>query len=218
MILDPFRMTIAVVPIAAYLLLLAVINARSRPMLINGGRDLFTLGMALSGLVVVGPIELLRPEAAAAEFGNYVWLSLLVFYWLWVLLAVLVARPRLVIYNITAEELRPILAEAAAELDTNSRWAGDSLSLPELGVQLHIDEFAVMRNVALASSGARQNLDGWHRLGGALAHKLQPVRIRPNPWTVAFALAGVLFLGASLGHMLGHPLQLAEAMREVLEY
>jgi hypothetical protein len=218
MAVDPFRLTIAAVPLAAYLLLLAVINARRRPFLTSGGCDLFALGLALSGLMFVGPIELLRPEAAAAEFGNYVWISLLVFYWLWVLLAVLMSRPRVVIYNISADELRPILAEAAAEMDANSRWAGDSLALPSLGVQLHIDDFALMRNVTLGSSGHRQNLDGWRRLSGALAHKLRPVQVRANPWAVGLVLAGLVLLAVSLSHMLVHPLQLAEAMREVLEY
>ena len=87
------------------------------------------------------------------------------FYWLWVLLVVLVARPRLVVYNISTEELHPVLAEAAARLDPDSRWAGNSLALPNLGVQLHLESFDMMRNVSLVSSGSRQNLDGWRRAG-----------------------------------------------------
>src|SRR5690349_20902435 len=102
---DPLRLAIALVPLAAYFLLLALVNARRRPFVTTGGCDLAVLGAALSGMVLVGPIELFRPEAAAAEFGGYVWVFLIVFYWLCVWLAVLVARPRLVVYNITAEEL-----------------------------------------------------------------------------------------------------------------
>jgi hypothetical protein len=218
MIIDPLRLTIAAVPLAAYLLLLAVLNFRRRPFLTNGGNDLFALGLALSGVIFVGPLELLRPEAAAAEFGNYVWLSLLFFYWLWVLLFVLVARPRLVIYNISAEELHPVLAEAAAELDAQARWAADSLALPTLGVQLHIDDFPFMRNVSLSSSGSRQSLDGWQRLAGALAHKLRPVRVQSNRRALSFLLAATILMAASLSHMLAHPMQLAEAAREVFQY
>ena len=178
---DPFRLAIALVPVAAYLLLLALVNLRRRPFLTTGGSDLAALGVALSGLVFVGPLELFRPEAATAEFGNYIWLFLLVFYWLWVLLVVLLARPRLVIYNVSAEELHPVLAEAAARLDPDSRWAGNSLALPNLGVQLHLESFDLMRNVSLASSGSRQNLDGWRRLARELATALRPVRVKPNP-------------------------------------
>ena len=109
---------------------------RRRPFLTSGGSDLTALGVALSGLMFVGPLELFRPEAATREFGNYIWLFLLLFYWLWLLLVVLLARPRLVVYNISMEELHPVLAEAAGRLDPDARWAGNHLTLPRLGVQL----------------------------------------------------------------------------------
>ena len=86
MIVDPLRLAIAVVPVAAYVLVLGLLNLRRRPFLTSGGCDLTALGIALSGLMFVGPMELLRPESATRSFGNYVWLFLLLFYWLWLLL------------------------------------------------------------------------------------------------------------------------------------
>ena len=130
MTVDPFRLAIALVPVAAYVLLLGLVNLRRRPFLTSGGSDLTALGVALSGLMFVGPLELFRPEAATRSFGNYIWLFLLLFYWLWLVLVVLLSRPRLVIYNISAEELHPVLAETAARLDPAARWAGNQLSLP----------------------------------------------------------------------------------------
>ena len=127
MTVDPFRLAIALVPVAAYVLLLGLVNLRRRPFLTSGGSDLTALGVALSGLMFVGPLELFRPEAATRSFGNYIWLFLLLFYWLWLVLVVLLSRPRLVIYNISAEELHPVLAEAAARLDPAARWAGNQL-------------------------------------------------------------------------------------------
>ncbi len=162
--MDPLRLAIAIVPVAAYVLLLGLVNLRRRPFLTSGGCDLTALGLAVSGLVFVGPLELFRPEAATRSFGNYIWLFLLMFYWLWLLLVVLLARPRLVIYNIGAEELHPVLAEVAVRVDQSARWAGNHLSLPGLGVQLHLDSLDLMRNVSLVSSGSRQNIDGWRRL------------------------------------------------------
>src|SRR6187401_1293424 len=141
MTVDPFRLAIALVPVAAYVLLLGLVNLRRRPFLTSGGCDLTALGVALSGLMFVGPLELFRPEAATRSFGNFVWLFLLMFYWLWLVLVVLLSRPRLVIYNISAEELHSILAESAARLDPAARWAGNQLSLPGLGVRLHLDTF-----------------------------------------------------------------------------
>jgi hypothetical protein len=218
MSVDPFRLAIALVPLAAYLLLLALVNLRRRPFLATGGSDMAALGVALTGLAFVGPLDLFRPEAATAEFGNYIWPIMIVFYWLWVLLAVLVGSPRLVVYNISAEELHPVLAEAASRLDPDSRWAGNSLALPNLGVQLHLESFDLMRNVSLASSGSRQNLDGWRELARALASALKPARVKPNPRGVGFLLVAALLMAGSLASLVNHPKELAYAVQEVFAF
>ena len=215
---DPLRLSIALVPLAAYMLLLSLVNLRRRPFLTSGGSDLAALGVALSGLAFVGPLELFRPEAATNEFGNFIWPVLLVFYWLWVLLVVLVVRPRLVVYNVSIEELHPVIAEAASRLDPDSRWAGNSLALPNLGVYLHLESFDLMRNVSLASSGSRQNLDGWRELSRALATSLKPVRVKPNPRGVGFLLLAVLLMSGSLMSLVNHPKELAYAVEEVFAY
>src|SRR5688500_3460837 len=168
MSVDPFRLAIALVPLGAYVLLLSFINARRRPFITSGGSDLMAIGLALSGLMFVGPLELFRPEAATREFGNYIWLFLLSLYWLGLVLVLLLVRPRLVIYNTSSEELRPLLAEAAGRLDPEARWAGNHLTLPTLDVHLHLDSLDVMRNVSLVSTGSQQNIDGWRRLAREL--------------------------------------------------
>jgi hypothetical protein len=218
MSIDPLRLAIAVVPVAAYVLLLGLVNLPRRPFLTSGGCDLTALGIALSGLVFVGPMELFRPEAATRSFGNYIWLFLLLFYWLWLLLLVLLSRPRLVIYNISAEELHPVLAETAARIDSGVRWAGNQLSLPGLGLQLHLDSLDVMRNVSLVSSGGRQNLDGWRRLARELGASLRSVRVRRNPRAVGFLLVSFTLMTASVTHLLLHQESLMQAMNEILAY
>ena len=216
--MDPLRLTIAAIPLAAYMLLLGLLNLRRQPLMTTGNSDLATLGLALSGVMLVGPLELFRPEAAVAEMGNYVWLLLLSFYWLWVWLFGLLSRPRLVIYNVSAEELHPVLAEVAAELDSNARWAGDSLTLPGLGIQLHLDGFSIMRNVSLASSGGRQSLDGWRCLATLMAKKLSAIRVQSNPRAVSFFLAAAVLIALSFTQLLSRPLELAEALHEVWKY
>ena len=215
MIPDPLRLAIALVPIGAYFVLIGLLNARRRPFVTSGGSDLAALGAAASGLILVGPIELFRPEAASAEFGGYVWLFLLVFYWLWVWLAVLLGRPRLVIYNISGEELRPQLAEAAREIDPQSRWAGDSLALPTLGVQLHVESWDVMRHVSLVSNGSRQSIDGWRKLSGALRNRLGQLQVGRNPRSLGLLLLAAVLIGASITHMVNHPERVAQAMEEM---
>jgi hypothetical protein len=216
--MDPLRLAIAIVPAAAYVLLLGLVNLRRRPFLTSGGCDLTALGLAVSGLVFVGPLELFRPEAATRSFGNYIWLFLLMFYWLWLLLVVLLARPRLVVYNINTEELHSVLAEVAARVDQSARWAGNHLSLPGLGVQLHLDSLDLMRNVSLVSSGSRQSIDGWRRLALELAPALRKVRVKPNPRAIGFLVVSLALLTISVAHLLNHQDALVQAMNEVFAY
>lgn len=218
MIPDPLRLAIALVPLVAYCVLLALVNVRRRPFVTTGGCDLAALGAALSGVVLVGPIELFRPEEASAQFGSFVWLFLLVFYWLCVWLAVLMAKPRLVVYNLREEQLRPVLAEVARKLDPQSRWAGDSLAMPTLGVQLHVECFEIMRHSSLVASGVKQNMAGWQQLSGELRTQLALLHVRPNPRSLGLALVAIALMAISITHMLGAPQEVAQAMDEMLSF
>ena len=136
--------------------------------------------------MIVGPIELFAP-LGAAQAGPYVWLLLLALYAMCVVLALLLLRPRLVIYNISVDKLRPVLATLVEQLDTDARWAGDSLVLPGLGVQLYVDSFALFRSASLISAGGNQSHAGWRRLemvagqcAGARGSRPQPERHQPR--------------------------------------
>jgi hypothetical protein len=216
--IDPFRLAVAVIPLAAYLLVLGLLNSRRRPFLTSGGCDLTALGLSISGLLFIGPMELFRPESATRSFGNYIWLFLLLFYWLWLLLMVLLARPRLVIYNISVEELHPVLAEMAARLDQSARWAGNQLSMPTVGVQLHIDRLDLMRNVSLVSSGGRQNIDGWRRVSRELSTALAKVRVKANPRAIGFVILSLALLTITLAHLWLHQTALIQGINEVFAF
>ena len=218
MLPDPLRLAIAFVPLAAYCLVLGILNARRRPFLTTGGADLAAIGVALTGLVLVGPIELFRPEDATTEFGSYVLIFLLVLYWLGLWLTILLSRPRLIIYNISGEELRPVLAETARTIDPQARWAGDSLALPTLQIQLHLETFEFMRHVTLAASGNNQNLAGWRILAGELNNRLQMLRVDSNPRALGIVLFAILLMSLTLTHMLTHPQLVAQAMEEIFSY
>jgi hypothetical protein len=168
--------------------------------------------------MLVGPIQLFRPEAASAEFGGYVWVFLLVFYWLWVWLAVLLSRPRLVVYNVSEEELRPLVAEAAREIDPQARWAGESLSLPTLGVQLHLESFDLMRHVSLVASGPKQHPEGWRQLHAQLRTRLGALPTDANPRAAGFLLVALALTAVSLGGMLAAPTDVARALEELVAF
>ncbi len=214
--MDPLHLSVALGPLAAYLLLLGMINRSRRPFLTTGGRDKAALCLAICGFVIVGPMELFMPSAAVVQFGGYVWLMLLALYALLVTVWVLTARPRLVIYNITPDQLRPILAELVADLDNEARWAGDSLMLPQLGVQLHVESFPAVRNVQLVSSGPQQSYGGWRRLERALDSPLREFTGTRNPYGLSLILFGS-FLIAMIGFwILTERQAMAQALVEML--
>ena len=179
--MDPFRLCVALGPVAMYLLLLSAINLSRRPLLVSGMRDAATLALAVSGLMIVGPLELFFPFDAAVRFGPLVWLLLLALYAMLVVFVLLLLRPRLVIYNISVDKLRPALAELVDRLDSDARWAGDSLMLPGLGVQLYVDHSAVLRSVSLVSAGGNQNHQGWRRLEMAIGEAMAREEVARNP-------------------------------------
>lgn len=218
MMVDPLRLAIALVPLAAYGFVLTWINARRRTFLTSGGCDLLALGIAFSGLIFVGPLDLFRPESATRSFGNFIWLFLLLFYGLWLVLVVLLGRPRLVVYNIRHDEIHPVLAEIASRLDPAARWAGNHLSLPGLNVQLHLDSFELMRNVSLVSSGGRQSIEGWRRLSTELGPALGKIRVRRNPRAVGFLAISIALLTASIWQLLGHPEAVTQAWNEIFAF
>lgn len=190
--MDPFRLCVALGPVAIYLLLVGTLNLFRRPFLVSGTRDTAVLGVAVSGLVLVGPVELLMPVAASIRFGPVVWALLIGLYFTVLAALLLFLRPRLVIYNIAREELRPILADLAIDLDEEARWAGDCLVLPSLGVQLYLECSGAFRNVSLVSAGGVQNHQGWATLEEALETALRRLEVARNSRGFSLLSAGIV--------------------------
>jgi hypothetical protein len=192
--LDPLHLCISLGPLAVYLILIGTLNLSSRPLLTTGARDTAALALAIVGFAIAGPMELFLPASAAQEYGAVVWLLLLSLYALGVSIVLMFMRPRIVIYNIGTEQLRPILADVVSELDPDARWAGDSLTLPRLGVQLFIDPFRPLRNTQLVASGPRQDYSGWRRLEHSLAPALRKTTTGANRYGVTMLLTGLLMV------------------------
>jgi hypothetical protein len=214
--MDPLHVTIALVPLAMYLLVLGVINLSSRPLLTTGGRDLAALAVAVSGLIAAGPMKLFLSESAATLYGGWVWVIMLTAYGLSALLLTLIIRPRLVVYNVTEEQLRPVVEEVSATLDANARWAGESLNLPQLGVQLHLESQPAAKNVQLVSSGPQQNIYGWRRLELELGAALSGVRTKPNRVGIVWVLLGVLAMGGITWSLADNPAAVTQALNDLL--
>lgn len=213
--MDPLHFCIAIAPLAVYLLLLGVMNLRGRPFVTTGARDAAALAIGLVGFVVAGPMELFFPEGAASRFGAWVWLMLIVFYGLCVALGVLLMRSRIVIYNVTLDQLRPILTSVAMRLDKRSRWNGDSLLLPEKRVHLHVEPSEFLRNVQLIAGGNKQSYEGWQALEEELNAALRKIRVGPNLIGVPLLLvSGGLALCAAIW-MLRDQTAVAQALQDL---
>jgi hypothetical protein len=215
--MDPFRLCLALGPVAMYLLLLGAVNLRGRPLVFSGVRDATLLALAIAGLMVVGPMELFFPYSAAAQYGPRVWLLLATLYVTCVLMVLLLLRPRLVIYNMSADRIRPVLAEVVERLDADARWAGDSLALPGLGVQLYVDHFAPSRSVSLVSAGGSQNRLGWRRLELALRTALAREEPRRNPRGAGIVAAGLLIVAVLATTVVRNPQSIVKALSEIGE-
>ena len=98
------------------------------------------------------------------------------------------------------------------------RWAGNQLSLPGLGVQLHLDSLDIMRNVSLVASGGRQNLDGWRRLARELGRSLSSMRVKANPRAVGLLAVSLALFAVCVTQLLVHPTELVQAMNEVFAF
>jgi hypothetical protein len=211
-----FASCLAFLPLALYLLVLGWMNLRPWPLIVSGARETAALGLALAGPVLIGPGQLLLPPAATRHFGAWVWLLLAVLYALAVLLAILVARPRLVIYNIGATELRAVLVEVATQFDAGAHWAGDSLALDRLGLELRIEAFAWMRNVSLIANGDHQSTSDWHHLEQSLRVALAGVRAKRGRRGAALISLGGLLVFWLVYRVANNPAQTVQGMLDLL--
>jgi len=195
---DPFRSCLALGPLAIYLLVMALTNFSRRPVVVSGARDTAGLGFATAGLLFIGPIELALQLVPIAD-PRYAWTLIVVLYGLFVTLAVLLAAPRIVVYNVALDRLRPVLADVVNELDPGARWAGSSVAMPRLHVEFHLDDHAAVRNVSLVASAAPQSYQGWRLLERSLRAELRKsVESSPNLWGVG-ALATALAMIGRMG-------------------
>ena len=194
--MDSIFFPLAFGPLAVYLLLFGWLNLSRRPVLMSGTRDIYALGVAVSGMVFVGPFNLFLPEPARIRFGFLVWLLVAVLYVLCVILLTMLVRPRLVIYNMTLQQLGPVLTAMMDRMGWKYDWSGNILTISQLKVQCEIDSFSSFRNIVLRGASAGQSCNGWQRFGVALRAELKVIEVVSNPLgklMVCFGLLGLSF-------------------------
>ena len=184
-------LAIAILPLGGYLLLIGWFHLRRRPVLVPGGLDLALLAAGVSGLVLVGPLALVQPAVGTSPWAAAM---LVLLGGLIVGVAVLVMRPRLVIYNATIDRLRPVVAEVVSGLDGSARWAGETVALPARGLQVSLDGRGVTRCVSLVATGTRTSNEAWSEFARRMRREVRPVRVRRNPWGLLAVMLGLAIL------------------------
>ena len=216
--MDPLHLAMALGPVAVYFLLLGLVNISRKPFITNGSRDAAVLGLAVCGLFMAGPMELFMPQTVAQRWAPWVWwLLVLALYLLSLTLLVLLLRPRIVIYNMTADRLRPTMATIVKQLDSEARWAGECLTMPTLGVQLHLESFGSLRNVQLKAAGPQQNFAGWRRLEGSLREAMTAEKVDRNPYGVTLIFMGSLMAAAVLYTTVNNHESVSQSLAEMLK-
>jgi hypothetical protein len=90
------------------------------------------------------------------------------------------------------------------------------LIIPSLGVQLHVEASAGMRNVQLIAAGAQQNYEGWQRLEKTLSTSLRQVQSVRNPYGFSLVFFSLLMIGTVTFWLVQDADTVAHALREML--
>lgn len=214
--IDPFHFCVALLPLAAYLLAIGMLNLARRPRVLSGTLDLFALGLGLVGLMMIGPLRLFLPSATSFRLGPWAWPLLLVAYLLFLTLTILLSRPRLVIYNLGPESVHSLLRDLFANLDAETAWAGDSVSLPNLGVELYVETVGSLRNVQLIATRVSQSLEGWAVIQARLRQRLQQAPAERNRYGLTLIACGVLLVASCATWAVSDSQLVARSLQETL--
>ncbi|MBL9091339.1 MAG: hypothetical protein JNL96_08965 [Planctomycetaceae bacterium] len=216
--MEPFRLCVALAPLAAYMVGVALINCRRRPVVVAGSRDLAGLGLGIAGLLVVGPVELLLPTIPR-ELVPYMWMCLAITYCLLLTLGVMLSRPRLIVYNVALDQLRPALADVLEELDPHARWAGNSIALPKLRIEFYLDDHPSLRNVSLIATATPQSHTGWRSLEKSLRTALlESVETSPNAWGFGVLAAALAMFGRMGWLACFHRQEITQGFQEMMRF
>ena len=182
----------ALIPFSFYLLFLGIINLSPKPLMLTGRQDLIALSLGISGLVIVGPLQILLPQAGIIRFGMHVWYPLVVLYIFGVLWLLILSRPRLVLYNVNQDDFANILSH----LMEREGWANlrneNVVLINNLGIQFEILPVVLMKNVTLRATHNKQSNTGWREFHQSLQRELHSHHSLRNGFGWIYLAAGLM--------------------------
>ena len=207
---------IAAVPASIYLMMLGRFRLSRQPLVTTGWRDTAALGIAIMGLVAIGPMQLFFPTYAAARFAGWVWAMLLGLYLLSVLLVVLGCRPRLIVYGLDEEGFVRVLQAAAQRVDSAANWQGQILTMPGIGLQLVAESTGSNGVQTVVSLTGLTSVAPWMQLERELVQECRHAKAQHRGWPgLAMFLGGGILLLVAVSLILSDP---AHALIELKEF
>ncbi len=207
---------IAAIPIAVYFILIGSLRLRTRPLVTSGWRDTLTLGIAASGLIALGPMQLFFPAQAAARWQAWVWLALFVLYALSLMMLLLSCKPRLVAYGMDDSQFADTLLRAAQDVDEQAHWTGDVLTLPNALIQLAVEPSGTARVHQVVLVGMLHNLANWLELERAFVRCGSQTTCPRSSAGWPFTIVGLFLLSWAIIPLISDPNQALAQLREFL--
>lgn len=214
--MSPIHFAIAAIPVAVYFIMIGALRLRRRPLVTSGWRDTLTLGIAAIGLVAIGPMQLFFPVQAAEQMHGWVWLALSVLYLLGLLLILLSGKPRLIAYGMDTYQFRAALLGAAREIDPESNWQAEVLTMPTSGIQLAVEPSGASRIQQVVHVGLLHNFHDWLRLERGFVKQGSGVTCSRSAAGWPFLIAGSLLLTFAILPMISNPASAVAQLREFL--
>ena len=199
------HVALVAMPVAAYFLVLGVVNSRPRAKLFTARQDFALLMGALAPLLLLPAWSLLGGNP-----GNWVVLAMAVAG----VASVLAPRPgSWVIYNIGARRVRRLVETALDEAGLGPLPTGQE----DLGGgrSVRISEFAQLRNVSIRTRGLDQRQQ--QAVQQALSRQLEAVEAPPHPMAAAMLLVAAFMMAAPLALVAREAPQIVRLISDLLQ-
>ena len=211
-----FVICVNLLPIGTYLCVLGLFHAVGRPLITTGVRDYFALVLALSGLVITGPIDYILHYRMLPDFLIHShWISLGLYL---LLVAALLPRSheKLIVFNgsesTVAAAVRTILSQPGQTLqEVPGGWI-----LPERGVSVELDSFPAFRNVTLRFHGMRDR-ELFRNVLDGLVELLAPTHTGWSAVGLCLAATGGIVLAFPVWILAQDPQNIVALFRQVLD-
>ena len=199
------HVALVAMPVAAYFLVLGVVNSRPRAQLLTARQDFALLMGALAPLLLTPVWALL-----GANPGNWVVLAMMVAG----VAFVLAPRPgSWVIYNISDRRARLLVEAAMEQIGLASSNSEGCLELGQ-GRSVRISEFALLRNVSIRTRGLDERQQ--QAVQQALSRQLEAVEAPPHPMAAAMLLVAAFMMAAPLALVAREAPQIVRLISDLL--